>query len=72
MWRHSHRRALLLERGQERVATVVDYLLADGVAHSRTCLRWGTYLLGGDDGAYRTRGRELRAALGDPAYQAAS
>ncbi len=62
----------LLDRGQERVAGVGDYLLADEVAHSRNCLGWGTYLLGGDDGAYRTRVRELRAELGDPAYQGAS
>jgi uncharacterized protein DUF455 len=61
MWRHSHRRKVLLEQGQEIVAMVFDYLLADEVPHVHNGVRWGTYLLGGDETAYREKVRELRA-----------
>jgi hypothetical protein len=63
MWRHSHRRKVLLERGQAAVARVFDYLLADEVPHVHNGVRWGTYLLGGDEAAYRAKVRELRAGL---------
>jgi hypothetical protein len=63
MWRHSHRRKVLLERGQATVAMVFDYLLADEVPHVHNGARWGAYLLGGDEKAYRRTVRELRAAL---------
>jgi len=63
MWRHSHRRKTLVELGQASVAKVFDYLLADEVPHVHNGVRWGTYLLGGDEGAYRERVRELRAGL---------
>lgn len=63
MWRHSHRRKVLVELGQERVARVFDYLLADEVPHVHNGKRWGTYLLGGDEAAYREKMRELRAGL---------
>jgi hypothetical protein len=63
MWRHSHRRKVLLERGQTTVAVVFDYLLADEVPHVHNGARWGTYLLGGDEQAYRQAVRELRAGL---------
>jgi hypothetical protein len=63
MWRHSHRRKVLLELGQTTVARVFDYLLADEVPHVHNGVRWGTYLLGGDEAAYRAKVRELRAGL---------
>jgi hypothetical protein len=63
MWRHSHRRAVLMERGQEKVAMVFDYLLADEVPHVHNGTRWGTYLLGGDEDFYRRKVRELRQGL---------
>src|SRR3954452_25342361 len=63
MWRHSHRRKVLIELGQETVARVFDYLLADEVPHVHNGKRWGTYLLGGDEAAYREKLRELRAGL---------
>jgi hypothetical protein len=63
MWRHSHRRAVLVEQGQEQVAKVFDYLLADEVPHVHNGSRWGSYLLGGDEAAYRAKVRELRAGL---------
>jgi uncharacterized protein DUF455 len=63
MWRHSHRRKVLGERGQHIVSTVFDYLLADEVPHVHNGVRWGTYLLGGDERAYRQAVRELRAGL---------
>lgn len=63
MWRHSHRRKVLIERGQPAVARVFDYLLADEVPHVHNGRRWGTYLLGGDESAYRDKLRELRAGL---------
>ena len=50
MWRHSHRRKKLMELGQERVALVFDYLLADEVPHVHNGVRWGSYLLGGSEG----------------------
>jgi hypothetical protein len=65
MWRHSHRRKVLIELGQERVARVFDYLLADEVPHVHNGTRWGTHLMGGDEAAYREKVRELRASL-DP------
>ena len=63
MWRHSHRRKVLVELGQETVARVFDYLLADEVPHVHNGARWGTHLLGGDEQAYRDKVRELRAGL---------
>jgi uncharacterized ferritin-like protein (DUF455 family) len=63
MWRHSHRRKTLMELGQQRVALVFDYLLADEVPHVHNGVRWGSYLLGGSEQAYRDKVRELRAAL---------
>ncbi|HEX4691064.1 MAG TPA: DUF455 family protein, partial [Solirubrobacteraceae bacterium] len=63
MWRHSHRRKVLLEMGQLTVARVFDYLLADEVPHVHNGVRWGTHLLGGDEQAYREKVRELRAGL---------
>ena len=63
MWRHSHRRKVLIELGQAKVARVFDYLLADEVPHVHNGKRWGTYLLGGDEAAYREKLRELRAGL---------
>ncbi|HEY1274976.1 MAG TPA: DUF455 family protein [Thermoleophilaceae bacterium] len=63
MWRHSHRRKTLMELGQERVALVFDYLLADEVPHVHNGVRWGSHLLGGSERAYRDKVRELRAGL---------
>jgi Protein of unknown function (DUF455) len=63
MWRHSHRRKKLMELGQERIALVFDYLLADEVPHVHNGVRWGSYLLGGSERAYRDKVRELRAGL---------
>ena len=65
MWRHSHRRKVLIELGQEKIARVFDYLLADEVPHVHNGVRWGTHLLGGDEKAYRAKVRELREGL-DP------
>jgi hypothetical protein len=72
MWRHSHRRKVLLELGQVTVARVFDYLLADEVPHVHNGVRWGTYLLGGDEPAYRERVRELRAGLDETGAPAAA
>jgi hypothetical protein len=63
MWRHSHRRKVLVELGQTTVARVFDYLLADEVPHVHNGVRWGSHLLGGDEKAYREKVRELRAGL---------
>jgi hypothetical protein len=63
MWRHSHRRKTLMELGQERVAMVFDYLLADEVPHVHNGVRWGSHLLGGSERAYRNKVRELREEL---------
>jgi len=63
MWRHSHRRKVLMDRGQESVALVFDYLLADEVPHVHNGVRWGTYLMGGDEQAYRRKVAELRGEL---------
>jgi Protein of unknown function (DUF455) len=63
MWRHSRRREVLTERGQEKVAMVFDYLLADEVPHVHNGVRWGTHLLDGDEAAYRRKVRELREGL---------
>jgi hypothetical protein len=63
MWRHSHRRKVLLDLGQVTVARVFDYLLADEVPHVHNGVRWGTHLLGGDEQLYRARVRELREGL---------
>ena len=52
-----------VELGQATVARVFDYLLADEVPHVHNGKRWGTYLLGGDEAAYREKLRELRAGL---------
>ena len=40
-----------------------DYLLADEVPHVHNGVRWGSYLLGGSERAYRDKVRELREAL---------
>jgi hypothetical protein len=75
MWRHSHRRKTLMELGQERVAFVFDYLLADEVPHVHNGVRWGSHLLGGSEHAYREKVRELRSGLdetGAPAYSSSS
>jgi len=75
MWRHSHRRKTLMELGQERVALVFDYLLADEVPHVHNGVRWGAHLLGGSEKAYRDKVRELRGDLdetGAPAPAPAS
>jgi Protein of unknown function (DUF455) len=63
MWRHSHRRQVLVDRGQEQVAKVFDYLLADEVPHVHNGVRWGSHLLGGDEAAYRRKVSELREGL---------
>ncbi len=63
MWRHSRRRKVLVERGQERIAQVFDYLLADEVPHVHNGTRWGSYLCGGDEAAYRAKVRALREGL---------
>src|SRR4051794_33762336 len=63
MWRHSHRRKVLIELGQTTVARVFDYLLADEVPHVHNGVRWGSHLLGGSEQAYRDKVRELRAGL---------
>jgi hypothetical protein len=63
MWRHSRRREALMERGQDKVAMVFDYLLADEVPHVHNGVRWGAHLLDGDEGAYRRKVRELRETL---------
>ncbi|MGH2945178.1 MAG: DUF455 family protein [Solirubrobacteraceae bacterium] len=63
MWRHSHRRKVLIELGQHTIARVFDYLLADEVPHVHNGVRWGTHLLGGDEQAYRDKVRELRTGL---------
>ena len=63
MWRHSRRREVLTERGQEKVAMVFDYLLADEVPHVHNGARWGAHLLDGDEAAYRRMVRELREGL---------
>lgn len=63
MWRHSHRRKVLQERGQKTIARVFDYLLADEVSHVHNGVRWGSYLLGGSERAYRDHVRELREGL---------
>ena len=68
MWRHSRRRAVLVERGQETIAKVFDYLLADEVPHVHNRVRWGAHLMDVDEEAYRARVRELRAGL-DPTGQ---
>jgi hypothetical protein len=75
MWRHSHRRKTLMDLGQERVALVFDYLLADEVPHVHNGVRWGSHLLGGSEPAYRDKVRELRGGLdetGAPAYSSSS
>jgi Protein of unknown function (DUF455) len=63
MWRHSHRRKVLMDLGQTTVARVFDYLLADEVPHVHNGVRWGSHLLGGDEKAYREKVRELRGGL---------
>jgi Protein of unknown function (DUF455) len=63
MWRHSHRRKVLVEQGQLQIAQVFDYLLADEVPHVHNGTRWGTYLCDGDEAAYKRKIRELREGL---------
>jgi hypothetical protein len=63
MWRHSHRRKVLVERGQKQIAQVFDYLLADEVPHVHNGTRWGTHLCGGDEAAYKRKVREVREGL---------
>jgi Protein of unknown function (DUF455) len=62
MWRHSRRRKVLVSRGQEKVARVFDYLLADEVPHVHNGTRWGAYLCG-DEAAYREKVRRIRDGL---------
>jgi hypothetical protein len=52
-----------MELGQQRVAMVFDYLLADEVPHVHNGVRWGAHLLGGSEQAYRDKVRELREDL---------
>jgi hypothetical protein len=54
---------VLIDLGQETIAQVFDYLLADEVPHVHNGVRWGTYLLRGDERAYRDKVRELRQGL---------
>ena len=54
---------MLTERGQEKVAMVFDYLLADEAPTSTTAP--GAHLLDGDEAAYRRMVRELRGARRD-------
>ena len=49
--------------GQERIARVFDYLLADEVPHVHNGVRWGTYLCDGDERAYRDKVKEFREGL---------
>jgi hypothetical protein len=63
MWRHSRRRKVLVARDQETIARVFDYLLADEVPHVHNGTRWGAYLCGGDEAAYRAKVREIREGL---------
>jgi Protein of unknown function (DUF455) len=63
MWRHSHRRKVLVDRGQKQIAQVFDYLLADEVPHVHNGTRWGAHLCGGDEAAYKRKVRELREGL---------
>ena len=63
MWRHSHRRKVLVDHGQEQIAQVFDYLLADEVPHVHNGTRWGTFLCDGDEAAYKRTIRELREGL---------
>ena len=63
MWRHSHRRKVLVDLDQERIARVFDYLLADEVPHVHNGVRWGTWLMGGDEKAYREKVADLRGEL---------
>jgi hypothetical protein len=72
MWRHSRRRKVLVERGQETIARVFDYLLADEVPHVHNGTRWGAYLCGGDEAAYRARVREIREGLDETGAPAES
>jgi Protein of unknown function (DUF455) len=69
VWQHSQRRSVLVEQGQEMVAQVFDYLLADEGPHVDNGTRWGTYLMDGDERAYRQKVHELRAGA-DRAGQA--
>jgi hypothetical protein len=62
MWRHSHRRKVLVGLGQERIARVFDYLLADEVPHVHNGVRWGAHLCGSED-EYRAEVRRIRAGL---------
>ena len=62
MWRHSHRRKVLVDLGQERIARVFDYLLADEVPHVHNGVRWGTHLVGSQR-AYRAKVEEIRSGL---------
>ncbi|OLE36713.1 MAG: hypothetical protein AUG48_06395 [Actinobacteria bacterium 13_1_20CM_3_68_9] len=72
MWRHSRRRKVLVDRGQEQIAQVFDYLLADEVPHVHNGTRWGAYLCDGDEAAYRAAVRELREGLDETGAPAAA
>ena len=72
MWRHSRRRKVLVDRGQEKIARVFDYLLADEVPHVHNGTRWGAYLCGGEEAAYRARVREVREGLDETGAPAES
>jgi hypothetical protein len=54
------------------VALVFDYLLADEVPHVHNGVRWGSYLLGGSEPAYREKVRELRESLDETGAPAPS
>jgi hypothetical protein len=71
MWRHSHRRKVLVDRGQKQIAQVFDYLLADEVPHVHNGTRWGTYICGGDEAVYKRKLREIRAGLDETGAPAA-
>jgi hypothetical protein len=56
------RLALVDGAGEHDSHRVFDYLRADEVPHVHNGVRWGTYLLGGDEQAYHERVRELTGA----------
>ena len=64
MWRHSHRRKVLVELGQENDRAGVRLPARRRGPARRTTARAGaSHLLGGDEKAYREKVRELRQAL---------
>jgi uncharacterized ferritin-like protein (DUF455 family) len=61
-----------VERGQETIARVFDYLLADEVPHVHNGTRWGAWLCGEDEAAYRAKVREIREGLDETGAPAES